>query len=139
MSQSSSNTALDQRYGRTNHRRWDLIAAFTGAGLLILIGVFFLASGGLNVTQSSVSGRDISHEIPDATTASLTFEVTAPAGLPVSCAVEAMSESFSPVAYKIVEIPPAEREVTSHTIQLTTVAEATAITVNDCWAVEEAD
>jgi len=90
----------------------------------------------MTVSQAinTVDADDLSYELVDEHSVTVSFQVTAPQGRDLACAVEALDEEFGVVGWKIVEIPA----VASHTQQLTatvpTVAEATTGLVNSCWA-----
>lgn len=120
---------LDERYGRTRSRRlpWVIGAAVVA----LVIGV----AGWLTVSQAAeaVDADDLGYEVVDAHTVSVRFQITAPAGRVVFCALEALDEEFGVVGWRIVEIAAGDAHSRSFTERIPTVAEATTGLVNSCW------
>ena len=86
---------------------------------------------GANLVSSAFG--DLGFEVIDEHSVSLRFQVTAPAGADVMCAVEAQDEEFGVVGWKIVEIPASESHSQALTVSIPTVATATTSLVNTCW------
>lgn len=127
--------AIDERYDRRRQRGIDRRIGWALGGAAVLGGIAFLVFGGLPSAES-VEFHDLHYEVVDARTVSVDFEVTAPPGLPVACAVEALSPSFATVGWKVVEIPAAEQRTRRFTTTLVTTYEATTGALRNCWVVE---
>ena len=121
---------LEERYGRGRRSRTSWIVG--GAVALVVI----VAASWMTVTQSmnSVDADDLSYELVDEHTVTVRFQVTAPQGKDLACAVEALDEEFGVVGWKIVEIPATDSHMQQLTATVPTVAEATTGLVNSCWA-----
>lgn len=122
---------LDERYGRTGGRRgrW-IIAIFVAAAL-----VGTAAFGWLTVSNS-LSAVDVDttgFEIADERTVIISFQVGAPIGSTVACALEAQDVEHGVVGWKIVELPASDSHTRAFRETLPTVAEATTGFVNSCW------
>ncbi len=63
----------------------------------------------------------------------VSFQLTAPAGTAVACAVEALDEEYGVVGWKIVEIPASDAHIRAFTETVPTLAKATTGLVNSCW------
>lgn len=120
---------LDERYGRTGRRRLPWII---GGALAVAVVVAF---SWMTVASSmnSVDADELGFDLVDAHSVTLRFQVTAPAGSDVICAVEAQDEEFGVVGWKIVEIPASDRHSQALSVSIPTVAAATTGLVNTCW------
>ena len=98
---------LDERYGRTvggeRRTRRILIAGAITLAAILTAGVVW---GGLSGTSATLETRELGYA--DATDTSITvqWEVSAPPGTAVECALQALNSSFGIVGWTIVEIPP---------------------------------
>lgn len=121
---------LDERYGRGRRKRTSWIIG--GAIALIVIVAF----SWMTVSQAinAVDADDLSYELVDEHSVTVSFQVTAPQGRDLACAVEALDEEFGVVGWKIVEIPAGAGHTQQLTATVPTVAEATTGLVNSCWA-----
>ena len=120
---------LDERYGRTTRGRLPWII---GGALALAVVVAF---GWMTVASSmnSVDADDLGYEVVDAHSVNLRFQVTAPAGADVVCAVEAQDEEFGVVGWKIVRVPASDAHSQAMEVSIPTVATATTSLVNTCW------
>ncbi len=120
---------LDERYGRTGRGRlpW-IIGGTLAVAVIVAFGWMTVAS-----SMNTVDADDLGFEVIDEHSVSLRFQVTAPAGADVMCAVEAQDEEFGVVGWKIVEIPASESHSQALTVSIPTVATATTSLVNTCW------
>lgn len=120
---------LDERYGRTGRGRlpW-IIGGALAVAVIVAFGWMTVAS-----SMNTVDADDLGFEVIDEHSVSLRFQVTAPAGADVMCAVEAQDEEFGVVGWKIVEIPASESHSQALTVSIPTVATATTSLVNTCW------
>lgn len=128
---------LEDRYGTGRKKRIDKRVGIGFASALIVGGIAFLAFGGMPTSESAIEFRDIAHSIEDDDIhVSITFEVTAPVGSSVACAVEALNPSYAVVGYKLVELPPSDQLIRGVTEELVTTNRATTVTVDYCWVRE---
>lgn len=122
---------LDERYGRVRspRRRWAIgVAIATGAAVVALFA-WFAVSGALDSVDADTTG----FEIVDDHSVTLTFQVTAPAGRSVACAIEAQDEQHGVVGWRVVEYPATEVHARAFREVIPTTAEATTGFVNSCW------
>ncbi|MCS3841964.1 DUF4307 domain-containing protein [Microbacterium sp. AK031] len=121
---------LDERYGRGRRSRTSWIVGGAIALVVIVIASWMTVSQSMN----AVDADDLSYELVDEHTVTVRFQVTAPQGKDLACAVEALDEEFGVVGWKIVEIPAGDSHMQQLTATIPTVAEATTGLVNSCWA-----
>lgn len=121
---------LDERYGRT--RRSKRTTWIIGG---IIVAAVVGAASWMTVSQSlqTVDADDLGYEVVDAHSVTLRFQVTAPQGNDVVCAIEALDEEFGIVGWKIVEIPAGASHTQTLSETIPTVAGATTGLVNNCW------
>ncbi len=122
---------LDDRYGRRRSpgRRWLVLAGILAA--IAAVGWF-----GWTTVQSSLGSVDAdttSFEVIDEHTVMLGFQITAPAGRSVACAIEAQDEDHGIVGWRVVEIPASPQHARAFREAIPTTAEATTGFVNSCW------
>lgn len=122
---------LDERYGRrpSPARRWFVIAA-------IAVAVGTVAWFGWTTVQASLNAVDAdttSFEVLDEHSVILGFQITAPVGRSVACAIEAQDEDHGVVGWRIVEYPASELHARAFRETIPTTAEATTGFVNSCW------
>ncbi|MER3389658.1 MAG: DUF4307 domain-containing protein [Microcella sp.] len=125
---------LDERYGRTvgserRTRRILIIGAIALAGVLTAWVVW----GGLSGTSATLETRELGYA--DATDMSITvqWEVSAPPGTPVQCALQALNSSFGIVGWRIVEIPPSEERTRAFAQTIQTSEPAVTGLPYRCW------
>ena len=125
---------LAERYGRTRNRarrdRWWIIGI-----ALAFVAVFtaWVLWAGLDGSSSDLEATDTAHTIVDAHTVSVTFAVNTPPGTPVTCALQALDESFAIVGWKIVSYPGSSQRVTSHTETIRTTQLSNTGLISSCW------
>jgi hypothetical protein len=122
---------LDDRYGRRRSpaRRWIIV---TGVLVVVALIAWFGWTTVQN-TMNSVDADTTSFEIVDEHSVTLGFQITAPAGRPVACAIEAQDEEHGVVGWRVVEIPASETHARAFREAIPTTAEATTGFVNSCW------
>jgi hypothetical protein len=122
---------LDERYGRTSspRRRWTL--GIVVAIAAVLVGLFAWMT--VASTLDDVGIETTGFTVDDARTVTLAFQITAPEGRSVACALEAQDEDHGIVGWKIVEYPASELRARAFRETIPTTAEATTGLVNDCW------
>lgn len=130
--------SLEERYGRTRQRGVDRRVAWTAIGVIALGLVLFLTLGGWRPAQN-IEAQNLDYSIGEDGTVEARFEVTATPGAQVMCAVEALSESFATVGWKIIELPVTDLRTRVVTQRLVTTSPPTTAHVRQCWLQEEAE
>ncbi|WP_166987207.1 DUF4307 domain-containing protein [Canibacter zhoujuaniae] len=128
-------TDLNERYGTGRRSRTDRRLAWILAAAIGALVLFFVWNALFVSNTSSISVRDISHTIEGSDSATLTFGVTAPVNSEVQCAIEALSKTYAPMGYAVVDVPATGSPERVFTKTLLTVNEATTITASSCWIV----
>ncbi|MDZ8172080.1 DUF4307 domain-containing protein [Microbacterium xanthum] len=122
---------LDDRYGRAPSPRRRLTAAV--AITLGVLAVGAIAWGAVGNVLDDVDVDTVAFEVVDDHSVALSFQMTAPAGRDVACALEARDTDHGVVGWKIVEFPSSDRRTAAYREVIPTVAEATTGFVNTCW------
>lgn len=128
----SAETLLDERYGRGRKRAIDKRFGWIAAGALVLGGAAFLVFGGWQQT-SGVESKVLDYSVVDERTVRLDAQVTVPAGADAICAIEALSESYATVGWKLIELPASDERTRRFTTTVVTTSQATTGTVRECW------
>jgi len=126
---------IDARYGRSRNRSVDRVLVFGTIGLVIVGVIVWALFGGWGGNAVAVSHNDIGFTI-DGEDVSLTYQVSAPPGSEVSCALESMSESFASVAWKVVTLEPSEQRTRVFTDTMRAIREPNSAYVVRCWIPE---
>lgn len=103
----STQQRLDERYGRTagaEQRRRKLMIV---AGVVFaLVFTAWVVWGGLSGTNASLETRDLGYAAVTETSIDVRWEVSTDPGQAVTCAIQALNESFGIVGWRIIELPP---------------------------------
>ncbi|MFE1644608.1 DUF4307 domain-containing protein [Microbacterium sp. P01] len=122
---------LDERYGRVTPRgrrvRIGVISVIVAA---VVGGLAWLILPG---TFNSVGFQDTAFELRGDHSASITFQISAPDGAAIACALEAQDEDHGTVGWKIVQYEASDRRTREYQETIPTVAAATTGFVNNCW------
>lgn len=125
---------LDARYGRgARRRKRERALLWGGAALFAVILVAWVVWAGLDGSKPTIEAQDTGYTIADEHNVTVTFRLSAPAGTPVSCAVQALNPSFTIVGWKVVDIPAADQYTRAFTESLHTTEEATTGLIYRCW------
>ena len=126
--------SLDERYGRTPaaSRRRRLAGIVVAGAFAVALGAWLVWAGLLS-PAANIEFRDVGHEIVDDTLVTVTWQVTAEPGSNVSCAVEALNESFTVIGWKVVKLPPSDQRTRVFTEQLITTELAVSGLIYRCW------
>ncbi|WP_460775047.1 DUF4307 domain-containing protein [Microbacterium sp. GXF7504] len=121
---------LDDRYGRTNRGRrfWIVFAA-----VALTIAVAGTAWFALSASSGTADASTTSFDLVDDHTVTVGFQVSAPAGSPIACAIEAQDEEHGIVGWRIVEYPASDRHTRSFTETVPVLSPAATGLVNSCW------
>ncbi|WP_286795936.1 DUF4307 domain-containing protein [Microbacterium sp. UBA3394] len=122
---------LDDRYGRTPSARRRVVAGVAiGVGALLAGAI---AWGAVSNVLDDVEVETVAFEVVDEHSVTLSFQMVAPAGRDVACALEARDPDHGVVGWKIVQYPASERHSVAVREDIPTVGEATTGFVNTCW------
>ncbi len=131
---SDTQSHLDRRYGRSRGTRVaGKLAGFAAAAVFALILGAWLWWGGALETPAQLQYRDIGHEIRSPREVIVTYEVTAAPGTQVSCAIQALNESFGIVGWRIVDFDTTERWTRVFSTTLRTSEPAVTGLIYQCW------
>lgn len=122
---------LDERYGRGRaaSRRW-----LVGLGIAVaLAAVGLLAWMTIEQSLDAVSAETTGFEVVDDHSVTIRFQVSAPVGRSIACAIEAQDEDHGVVGWKVVEYEGSEDHARAFREQIPTTAAATTGLVNSCW------
>lgn len=126
---------LEDRYGKTRSRRVDRTIVFVTIGLVIVGTITWALFGGWGGGSTPVEANEIGFQLSE-DSATLKYEVSAPANTAVACAIESSSESFATVGWKIVELEATPRLTRHLTETVRTIREPNSIFVRQCWILE---
>jgi hypothetical protein len=125
---------LDARYGRSPlvTRRRRLIAVVVAAAFVVVFAawVVFAAFDG---NGSKLETRDLGYTVGSDRQVDVQYTISVAAGTRVSCAVQAQSEKFAIVGWKVVDLPPADRFTSTYTTSLATSERAVTGLIYQCW------
>jgi hypothetical protein len=127
-------TALDARYGRTpgRRRRAVLLAIVVGAAVLVTVVVWVIWVG-LFTPNAAVQSEDVGSTPVDDSTIRVVSQISADPGAHVHCSVEALTEDFAVVGWKVVALPPTEHRVQRVTTTVRTTQRAVSGLIGSCW------
>ncbi|MFZ4894037.1 DUF4307 domain-containing protein [Plantibacter sp. Mn2098] len=126
--------ALDARYGRTpGSAKRDKRVLWIVAASFVVVFAAWVIWAGFDGNSATIETRDTAHELIDATTVSVSFEVTAPQNTPLACAVKAMNEQFAIVGWKVIELPPSDQRTRNFTETVRTTEQSNTGLVQECW------
>lgn len=131
------------RYGtpkpRRQPRRARVLTLAALSGAVLAAGVFAVTTG-----SPPVDSKDVGFSLDADGRASVDFEVTKDRSASAQCAVQALSENYAVVGWKIVTIGPTdpgdgvnEGRTTAQRADLRTDSPAVSGGVNACWIVED--
>jgi hypothetical protein len=124
---------LDERYGRRRRSTRGRVLTWALATVLVGGAVAAVAWFAFANSSSSVDSADVGFTVDGPRSVSLRFQLTAPVGSTVSCALEADDEEHGIVGWKIVTYEASESHTVVRTEVIPTVGEATTGLVNSCW------
>ena len=130
----STDHLLEERYGRTPSRRLRarLVAWVAGSAVAVVL-IAWVVWAGLDGTNATIGTQDIAHTVIDDSHVEVRFDVTLPRGEGALCAVQALSEKFAVVGWKVIEVPPSDLANRSFTEVVRTSELATTGLIYDCW------
>ncbi|GAA5028992.1 DUF4307 domain-containing protein [Microbacterium fluvii] len=122
---------LDDRYGRRSpaRTRWTLGIVGAIAAVVVVLFAWMTVAAAMDDVSADATG----FHIVDQHSATISFQITAPPGRTVACALEAQDVEHGVVGWKIVEFAASEQHARAFEETIPTVAEATTGLVNSCW------
>jgi len=123
---------LDDRYGRTRSPRRRIVG-WTIVAVLALGAIGYLGYTTFTNSAASVTATDTGFTVIDDKTVSSSFQITAPVGKPVACALEARDEDHGTVGWRVVQYPASDDAVRAFSETIPTLSLATTGFVNACW------
>lgn len=119
--------AAPERSGRANR----IVAIVAGALTVAVLGLWSLSQLG---GSSSAIRADTLRFHPEGDSAiTLEYHVTAPAGTPLACAIQAQDERHAVVGWDVVELEPVDAPSRDTSARIVTVGPATVVYVKECW------
>jgi hypothetical protein len=103
--QATPSQSLDERYGRTPgaERRTRTLMIIAGV-VFTLVFTAWVVWGGLSGTNASLETRELGYSAVTDTSIDVRWEVSAAPGSEITCAIQALNESFGIVGWRIVEL-----------------------------------
>ncbi len=131
MTAQSVQTMLDERYGRRGSTRRSRIAWIV---VIVLASAVVIWFGWSTVADpnSGVKADGTAFHL-DERSATVEFQLTAPIGATVACAIEALDEEYGVVGFKVVEYEASSSHTRAFSETVPLVAPATTGLVNSCW------
>ncbi|WP_295790208.1 DUF4307 domain-containing protein [uncultured Microbacterium sp.] len=128
----TTHAQLDDRYGRTRSPRRRLVG-WSIVAVLALGAIGFLGWTTVSSSLNAVTATDTGFTVDDDRSVAATFQITAPVGQPVACALEARDEEHGTVGWRVVQYPASEDHTRAFTERIPTLSLATTGFVNACW------
>ena len=127
-------TSLDARYGRSRgFTKRQRVIGIVVAGAFALVFAAWLVWAGLLGDAASIETRDSGYVISSDSLVSVQFQVTADADTALSCAVQALNESFAVVGWRVVQLPASSERTRSFTEDVRTSELAVTGLIYRCW------
>lgn len=125
---------LDERYGRTPDSERRTRTAMIIAGVLFAI-VFtaWVVWGGLSGTNATIETRELGYSNATETAIDVRWEVSVTPGTEVSCAIQALNESFGIVGWRIVDLPASNDRTRVLVETIRTAEPAVTALPYRCW------
>jgi|KBSSwiStaDraftv2_1062776.scaffolds.fasta_scaffold1161054_1 Domain of unknown function (DUF4307) len=108
-------------------RAWTVTGAVVGAVAAVLIGWWTLRNEGQRITATTIS-----YKIESDTSVLVSFDVSRPPGLAVTCSVRAMDGHFTVVGTADIVVPPEGEQVVHLQKAVRTTSRAVTGVVQDC-------
>lgn len=125
---------LDERYGRTAgaERRTRRLMIIAGV-VFAVVFTAWVVWGGLSGTNAELETRELGYANVSDTSIDVRWEVSVAPGTEVSCALQALNESFGIVGWRIVELPPSTERTRIFTESLRTAERPVTGLPYQCW------
>ncbi|RNE63788.1 DUF4307 domain-containing protein [Cryobacterium tepidiphilum] len=127
-------TGLGERYGRTRTRtRRDRVILWSVGAAFVVVFAAWVVWAGLDGSKASIETRDLGYTVVDDHAVSVAFEVSAPTGTPLSCAVQALNTDFTIVGWKVVDLPPSTDYTRTFSETVRTSGRSESGLIYRCW------
>ncbi|ARJ05747.1 hypothetical protein B5808_11325 [Cnuibacter physcomitrellae] len=122
------------RYGRTRSRRVrGRVFAIGGTIAALVVAGTWVVWAGLDGDSATIQATDTGHEVIDDTAVTVDWNLSAPAGASVRCAIQAMNADFRTVGWKVVDVPPSDTAIRPLSDTVRTTELATTGLISSCW------
>lgn len=130
----SDSDLLSSRYGRTAQSgRHQKIWAITGVAGVAAVLIAWLWWAGLAQPAAQFETRDLGYELISDREVIVKFEVSAPPGTQINCAVQALNASYGIVGWQVLEIPASEQRTRVFNQPVRTSEQAVTGLLYQCW------
>ena len=130
----STSDLLSTRYGQTSRSgRQQRIWAVAGVAGVAIVLIAWLWWAGLAQPTAQFETRDLGYELISDQEVIVKFEVSAPPGTGVNCAVQALNASYGIVGWQVLEIPPSEQRTRVFNQPVRTSEQAVTGLLYQCW------
>jgi hypothetical protein len=110
-----------------HRRRWTIAGAVVGGVAAVLIGWWTFRNEGQRITATTIS-----YKVESDTSVSVSFDVSRPPGLAVTCTVRALDGHFTMVGTADIVVPPEGEQVVHLQKAVRTTSRAVTGVVQDC-------
>jgi hypothetical protein len=110
-----------------HRRRWTIAGAVVGGVAAVLIGWWTFRNEGQRITATTIS-----YKVESDTSVSVSFDVSRPPGLAVTCTVRALDGHFTVVGTADIIVPPEGEQVVHLQKAVRTTSRAVTGVVQDC-------
>ena len=110
-----------------HRRRWTIAGAVVGGVAAVLIGWWTFRNEGQRITATTIS-----YKVDSDTSVSVSFDVSRPPGLAVTCTVRALDGHFTMVGTADIVVPPEGEQVVHLQKAVRTTSRAVTGVVQDC-------
>lgn len=125
---------LDHRYGRTPQRkrrdRWWIVGIALAFVAVFTAWTFW---AGWDGEQADLETTDTAFTIHDSHHIDITFTINTAPNTPVTCAIQALDQSFAIVGWRIVSYPGSDTRLTTHTEAIRTTQLSNTGLISSCW------
>ena len=125
---------LSSRYGQTTTAsRQQRIWAVTGVAGVAVVLIAWLWWAGLAQPTAQFETRDLGYELVSDREVIVKFEVSAPPGTQLNCAVQALNASYGIVGWQILDIPASDQRTRVFNQPVRTSEQAVTGLLYQCW------
>ena len=125
---------LASRYGTTPRSRTrQRLLAYTGAAGVTVVLIAWLAWAGLAQPTAQFETRDLGYELVSEREVVVKFELSAPPGTELACAVQALNASYGIVGWQVLEIPASDERTRVFNQPVRTSEQAVTGLLYECW------
>jgi len=130
----SNSDLLSSRYGHTAQSgRQQRLWAITGVAGVAIVLIAWLWWAGLAQPTAQFETRDLGYELISDKEVIVKFEVSAPPGTQVNCAVQALNASYGIVGWQVLEIPASDQRTSVFNQPVRTSEQAVTGLLYQCW------